>query len=382
MSKVIFLTGATGFIGRNLVERILEEDSACRLILLIRARTQEEAEERFEEIFRSFPRNLNPQEVMDRIRVVRGDISSTNLGLDDALFVELSKEVTHIIHSAATVRFTSPLPLARQVNVEGTKNVMAFAKIALKWGNLKQVAYVSTAFVSGSRTGAIYEDDLDCGQKFSNPYEQSKFEAELYVRQLMPELPITIYRPSIVVGNSKTGETSAFNVLYAPLKLIHRGLLTVIPGSRSTPVDVVPIDFVTDAIWHTFFCSEESVGKTFHLTAGGNRVTTIGEVFSLAARYFNEMCVGEGSAKVRFVPVPVFKAVRKLLSSQARRLFQALRVFEPYIQINRAFDNRNAREALQGTSVTPPAFVEYYENLLRYCIVTNWGKRVVGPVLP
>ena len=147
----------------------------------------------------------------------------------------------------------------------------------------RRYAQVSTAYVAGNHSGRFAECDLDVGQAFHNSYEQSKFEAEQLVRS-HAELPFTILRPSIVVGDRSSGWTSAFNVLYWPLRAFARGLFTAVPAIPSAPVDVVSIDYVADAI-HELCEAEGGVGETYHLTAGPD-ASTIAEIAELASRYF------------------------------------------------------------------------------------------------
>ena len=374
MKKVIFLTGATGLVGSNLIPRILENDNKSRLILLIRGKSDYEAKQRVDEMLWSMPEEIDFNLAKQRIQVIKGDITLKRLGLSKALYKGLAKEITHIIHSAATVQFQLPLECARLVNYQGTKNVIALAKLAQKNGQLRQVAYVSTAFVSGNREGKILENELDCYQQFDNTYEQTKFESEKFVRSLMSELPITIFRPSIIVGDSRTGKTTAFNVLYVPLKLISRGVVNILPGSRYTPLDVVPVDFVCDAINHIFFNTNGCAGKTYHLTASQEISTTTGEVVDLAVDFFNQISSNGLIQQVRFVPAELCHKTRPFVQSHTRKALQAMEPFEPYLSGERVFDNSNTSSALKGTGITPPQFKVYYQTILRYCIETDWGK--------
>ena len=374
MKRVIFLTGATGLVGSNLIPRILENDNESRLILLIRGNSEDDAKQRVDEMLWTIQEEIDFDQVKHRIQVIRGDITLKRLGLSKVLYEGLAKEVTHIIHSAATVQFQLTLECARKVNCEGTRNVIELAKSAQKNGQLQRVAYISTAYVSGNREGRIFEDELDCGQEFGNTYEQTKFESEKYVQSLTSELPITIFRPSIIVGDSRTGKTTAFNVLYLPLKLISRGIVTILPGSRYTPLDVVPVDFVCDAINHIFFNSNGCVGKTYHLTANQEKSPTTGEVVDLASDFFNQKALDRNAPQIKFVPAELCHKARPFVGSHTRRVLQAMEPFEPYLSGERAFDNSNTCSALKGTEIAPHQFRVYFQTILRYCIETDWGK--------
>jgi len=376
MQKALFLTGAPGFLGGNLIPHILKGDPTTKLIVLLRADSDREAEERLHALLWTLSPAINVADAKNRIKVTRGDITLTRLGLSQPVYDSLTAEVTHIIHSAATVQFQLPLPCARLVNYEGTKKVLELAQRASDSGKLQRFAYVSTAYVSGTREGQIYEHEFDCGQEFANTYEQTKFEAEAIVRQRMHELPIMIFRPSIIVGDSKTGKTTAFNVLYPALKLIYSGILKTLPGSPDTPMDIVPIDFVVQAIHHIFLQKNNGTGKTYHLTASEGNATSSGEIVDLAVDYFNQITRTRNFSRIQFLPPILYEAAKRCDSDKKKKAFQAMELYEPYLCIERTFDNVNTRAALAGTGVVPPDFTMYYQKLLRYCVEANWGKPI------
>ena len=374
MDRVIFLTGATGLVGQNLIPRILRGDSDTRLILLVRANSDSEAHQRLNEILKTLAEDVDIGRAKTRIKVVRGDVSLSRLGVSETMYKSLVEDVTHIIHSAASVQLQLPLEVARRVNFNGTNNVLDFANHVLAAGNLQRVAYISTAYVSGNRGGVISEHELDCGQHFANTYEQSKFEAEQIVQRAMPVLPITIFRPSIIVGDSNTGRTTSFNVLYTPLKLIYRGIIKNLPGSRSTPVDVVPVNFVSDAVYHIFLQTTRGIGDTYHLTAGEEKASTSGEIVDLAVDYFNLAEKTQKISRVRFLPSGVCRLSKRFLRQQAQRMLQVMEAYEPYMCVVRIFDNSKTCAALRGTRISPPEFKSYHQSLLRYCIEVDWGR--------
>src|SRR5207244_3140089 len=130
----------------------------------------------------------------------------------------------------------------------GTRRMLDLAELCSGRGGLESFVHVSTAYVAGEADGSFGEGDLDVGQSFRNAYERTKFEAEVAVRERASTLPVQVVRPSIIVGDSRSGWTPAFNVLYAPLRAFSRGAYPMIPARRSAPVDVVPVDYVADAI--------------------------------------------------------------------------------------------------------------------------------------
>ena len=269
--RTIFITGGTGNIGTALIERLLTRDHSTRLILLVRGGSTEQARERIENSLQMLSPQFCFADHAERVTLLTGDITERFLGLDPATWTRVAGELTEIVHCAAATKFLLPLPCARTINVTGTAHVLALAEAAHRHGQLRQMVHVSTAFVSGDRTGIIYEEDRTPPTGFANAYEQTKWEGEQLVRAKMPELPLTTARPSVVVGDSRTGRTLAFNVLYTPLRLIHDGRLKRIPILAKAQLDVVPLDYVADALAHIAGSYQQTVGRTFHLVAGARQ---------------------------------------------------------------------------------------------------------------
>ena len=207
--ELIFLTGATGFLGVQLVRELLVRRPEARLALLIRDRAGRagKAGQTGQERANAFV----PAQDRARVEVYSGDVSQPNCGLTAAQYQRLSAETTRVIHSAATVRFDHSLAEARAINVEGTRRLLDFAAAA---PGLRSFTYVGTAYVAGERTGLVMEDELAVGQTYRNTYEQTKAEAEALVRSRLGSMPGVILRPSIIVGDSRTGVTSSFKMMY------------------------------------------------------------------------------------------------------------------------------------------------------------------------
>src|SRR4051795_377691 len=199
---VVFITGFPGFIGRRLVAKLLDQGDE-RILALV--------EPRFAEQARAVADELDG----DRIEILPGDIGDRRLGLDEKTSERLTERVTSVHHLAAIYDLAVPLETAQRVNVDGTGNVLDLCRAAER---LERLAYVSTAYVAGLRTGIVYEHELVMGQAFKNHYESTKFQAEVWVRELMDRVPTTILRPAIVVGDSQTGETEKFDGPYYLLR--------------------------------------------------------------------------------------------------------------------------------------------------------------------
>ncbi len=376
MKKIIFITGATGNIGGKLVTRILKDDASVRLILLVRASSNMEAQRRVEDVIRVLSPEIDLVQARKKIRVICGDITLNGLGLPESVLCSLAGEVTHMIHAAATTQLDLPLEYAHLVNYIGTKNVMTFARQTWEAGTLQRIAHISTAYVCGKKEGIIYEDEKNSCPQFSNTYQETKWETEQFILNSFSDLPFVIFRPSIVVGDSQTGITIAFNVLYTPLKWIQKGMLTMLPGSPNIPVDVVPVDFVTNAIHHIFLKTDQCVGKTYHLVAGRTKSTTVGEIVERALHYFNRREENEPLARIKFLPPGSYVSASPFLLGKERRALQLVKIYKPYLCMTRFFDNTHTLDTLQGTSISAPMLSSYFDNILAYSFATHWGKHM------
>ena len=307
----------------------------------------------------------------DRVFALRADIERPGLGLTEAERESLAESVTGIVHCAASVSFSLPLRQSREVNVDGTRHMLELAKLCQRRGSFERFAYISTAYVAGEHDGAFGEDELDIGQRFRNPYEQSKFEAERLVRAHGRLLPVQIFRPSIVVGEQGTGWTASFNVLYTPLKAFVRGKLPALPARRSAPVDVVPVDYVADAV---FELSHGPVDRcrTFNLVAG-RQATTVGRLIELSADRF-------ARREPTVIPPTLFKTVvypaLRRRGSVGRGLERSKEFF-PYFSMDVTYRNEEARGRLEPAGIRVPPIEAYFDRLLDFAQAAEWGRRPV-----
>ena len=379
-ARTIFITGATGNIGAALVARLLKQDSTARLILLVRGRTPAIATQRVMKAVRFLNPQVDLSDAAGRITVLNGDITQERLGLTEPLWDGVASEITEIVHCAATTRFVLPLACARAINCEGTANVLKLVGEARGNGQLDQMVHISTAFVCGDRGGRIYESDTSRPGRFSNAYEQTKWEGEQLVRRHMAELPISIVRPSVVVGDSRTGRTTAFNVLYTPLRLIREGQFKYIPCVPESRLDVVPLDYVADVITQVTLNCDRAVGRTFHLVAGEGRSLSTREIVSRALSLFKREGGSTAPAGVRLISPALYRLARSLVSRRTRRARQLVDPYLAYLTTPRQFDSTNTRELLGGTPWQPPSLESYLETILDYALRTNWGR--LRPAIP
>jgi long-chain acyl-CoA synthetase len=347
---------------------------------LVRANSDAEAQERLDATLALV--GVPAGDCDGRVTAVAADIEREGLGLEPERRADLAGRVSEIVHSAASVSFSLPLEDSRRINVGGTRQMLDFAESAREHGGLERFAYVSTAYVAGTHAGEFREDQLDVGQDFRNAYEQSKFEAEQLVRQQTARLPIQVFRPSIIVGERESGWTAAFNVLYSPLKAFVRGALPFLPADRRAPVDVVPVDYVADAIFTLTRTPVADSGETFHLVSGP-RATTVGGLSQRAAAYLERK-------PPRIVPPRLYRRLLHPLltrtgSDRRRRGLARAEVFFPYFTMRVRFDDRRARQRLVPHGIEAPPVEQYLDKLMDFARRADWAgsacraRRPLGP---
>jgi len=251
---MIFITGFPGFIAQRLIKRFLEINPNEKFYALIEPRMRTLAENVRGEI-----------KAVDAVTLVEGDITKPDMGLSGSTLDDVLNNTTYALHLAAIYVLSVPRELAWKVNVDGTRYVLDFLE---KMKNLKRFGYISTCYVAGERIGTIYEKELEKGQKFKNFYEETKYEAEVLVRKRLDRIPTVILRPSIVVGDSVTGDIPKFDGPYFALELIRRFRKFKIPvlhiGSANNPCNIVPVDFVVNATVD-LLKNDQAVGHTCQL---------------------------------------------------------------------------------------------------------------------
>jgi thioester reductase-like protein len=340
----LLVTGFPGFLGSRLVASLVESRPDARVVALVEEKMADQA--------RQTARRIDSE----RIEVLPGDITDRRLGLDESDYERLTASVTAVFHLAAIYDLAVPFDVAQRVNVEGTGNVLEFCARAER---LERHNYVSTAFVAGQRSGFVYEHELALGQGFKNHYESTKFQAEVWVRHSMDRIPTTIYRPAIVVGDSRTGETAKFDGPYFLLRMISRlrekGMPLAQVGSEA-PFNVVPVDLVVDGI--TAISSDpEGVGETVHLVDPDPLCSR--ELFDAFAQEY----AGEGP-RFGLPPVAVDASLR--FGPMRRALDGIPRESLVYLTHEVHFDARRAAELLDRHGLRCPRLLEYLPALVRF----------------
>ncbi|HSV50417.1 MAG TPA: SDR family oxidoreductase, partial [Candidatus Acidoferrales bacterium] len=275
--KNVLLTGANGFIATYIARTLLAEEDVA-IFAFVHANDDVSARTKLAREWWDYPELINA--LGTRIQAVHGDVSQPNLGLTQEEYSGLAEKVTHIIHTAADWRLL-PLDELRKTNVQGTANVIAFAKQA---PHLERLSHISTAYVAGAATGTVPEEQLTDQHGFFTDYERSKYEGEQLIQNAKTELPISIFRPSMVVCDSKTGAIKTFNTFYFPLRLYLTGKMRLMPVSRSLKINIVPVDYVAKAVVQLTF-EPKAAGKTFHTVAPYESLPRLGEVMGFVRKW-------------------------------------------------------------------------------------------------
>ena len=237
------------------------------------------------------------------MQVLAGDVAQARLGLSEDDYAGLVAGLTHIVHTAADLRVNAPIAELRKTNLQGTEHVLELAQAAQADHGLARYSHVSTAYVAGGRTGPVPEDALTDAYGFSCAYEFSKYEGERLVQAARADLPISVFRPGMIVGDSATGEIKTFNTLYFPLRLYLGGRLPLMPASRTQPVNLVPVDYVAEAIVRLTL-EPEAAGLNFHLTAPYATLPQTGELVAFVRAWAREQ-LGLRLPRPVFLPLPL-----------------------------------------------------------------------------
>ena len=332
--KTVFFTGFPGFLGSELLPRILKRSPEATALCLVQPK--------FAPLARERARPLG-----DRVRIVEGDITAP-------LDVPIG-DVSEVFHLAAIYDLSVSRERGMKINVEGTRHVLDFAE---RCRSLQRFHYVSTCYVSGRYEGAFREDDLDVGQRFNNFYEETKFLAEVEVRN-RTGLPATIYRPSVVVGDSTTGATQKFDGPYYVIQWILRqprvAVLPVVGRPRRYRFNVVPRDFIIDAIDH-LSARSDSLRKCYQLADPDP--LTVDETLEVIAR----------ASHRRVIRIPLSRTVAKFAIDRVPGVYRLLRIpagAVDYFVHPTLYDTANTQRDLP---LRVPRFADYAGRLVEFAV--------------
>ena len=369
--NTLLLTGPTGLLGSYLVRDLLLDGRP--LAVLARGDRKRSAAERIEAIVRHWERVLGRP--LARPTVLDGDLTQARCGLEEAALEWLGAHCGEVLHNAASLTFRGSDRESEpwRTNVGGTRHVLDVCREA----GIRHFHHVSTAYVCGLREGTVGEDDLDVGQAFGNDYERSKLEAERLVRGADHLESATVFRPSIIVGDSRTGFTSTYHGLFAALRLGHTLLTRVLIGSTSGPAllgllgvdprdgkNFVPVDWVAAVIAHVV---QQPVGRnrTYHLTHPRPvAMDTIGRLVQEAVETYSRAAKADD---------PDLCDERWF----AETMREQLDVYQSYLRNDPTFDISNTM-ALAGHLACPELDMPTLMRMARFAIEHDFGRRPSG----
>jgi nucleoside-diphosphate-sugar epimerase len=343
-ARTVLVTGFPLDVARRMARELVARGD--RVLLLCRPKFASEGKTLAHELTTHGP---------GQVEVWEGDILQLDLGLAGTTVRQLHAEVDEIHHIAAISYLGAPAGSMRQMNVEGLREVL---EVALGCARLQRICVWSTVFVAGDRSGTVFEDELMIGQGFRNPYEQTKADAEVLARAAMRKLPITIVRPSIIVGDSQTGELERLDGPYLLIKaIVHASPETAVPmpGRGAFPLPVVPIDYAVRAALY-LTRHKAAIGGTFHLVDG----------HPLTARALFD-AVADAAGRPRptvFLPGGLARAVLNL--PLVRDRVRNERNFLEWFDTDVHFDDRGARALLGPGGIECPPVEDYVEALVRH----------------
>lgn len=346
----VLVTGATGFVAQRMVAKILGADAEAQVTLL--------CHERELEVVQGLARAL-PEDQGSRARVVLGAAEALDLGMSGNDFREVAESITCIhhmhMHRAGPEDGRTDADALRRARVGGTRHVI---ELAAACPQLRRLCHWSSVHVAGKRKGVVLEEDLDEGQSFHSGFEEMQCAAEKLARSAQQRLPVTVLRPSVIVGDSRSGAIDRFDGPYSLMALIMRNATQVhlpLPGRGAAPLHLVPIDFVIDAA-HALSRDERAVGGTFHLV--DSNPLPARRVYELVAEH------AQTALPRGFIPAGIARTL--LRAPGLERLARAPRAFVDAFDHQVFFNNRHATELLREAGIRCPPFDSYLPSLLRY----------------
>ena len=353
----ILLTGCTGYIGAHIASNLLA-DTREPLNLLVRAANDDEGRGR---LWRSLQLHLDfPQfeaYLNERIRIFRGDLTDARLGLPDDEYRQLARSTDSVIHCAASLNRKSEKSCLN-VNLRGTLEVIQLAQRAREDHGLRRFSHVSTVAVAGHRADEVVEEDtaIDWNRSDYDPYARTKKFCEHMVRQLLPDVPRSIFRPSIVLGDSRRPETNQFEMVRA---FVFLAGLPALPFRPTDKIDIVPVDYVADAIAR-LHQKENPAHEIYHLSSGRDSETFVELTTALSK--------AQGKRGPVYMPSlegPSSRMVNALAGRAGKvgGLATLMKVFLPYLVWNTVFDNHRVVAEMDRK---PAPFSQYCFPLLKF----------------
>ena len=348
-NETVFLTGFPGFIASRLVRRLALDGG--RFLLLVQPAFAERAQLELKKIAEENRRSISD------FAILLGDITRPDLGMSQADLETARAESTIVFHLAAIYDLAVERDLALRVNVEGTRNVNQFTRSLL---HLRHYHYVSTCYVAGKRTGRILENELKHEAGFRNYYEETKYFAELEVAALKSELPVTIHRPAVVVGDSRTGVTAKYDGIYYLIHYLLKWpavLSTFNIGNNEVALNLVPVDFVVEGM-SVLAQDSAAIGKTIQLADPEPSSTR--QLFDSISR-----CIAGRESRIT---LPAALVHTSLMLPLAPRITDLPHSAVPYFFLKQTYDTAEATALLMPHGIACPPFESYVQTIIDYAV--------------
>lgn len=375
--KAAFVTGPTGIVGSAVVARLLD-DPEMRVLALVRADSMRAAAERLDETLARLGVTETTVGDSGRLCTIAGDVEMPRFGLEKLEYEKLAASCTHLIHCAGAVRMTLPLEAARRSAVDSVGNVLQLAQTVADAGKLAKIDIVSTVGVAGRKHRLLREEWIGAEHRFHNTYEQAKAEAEQVVHDAVRRgMPVTVHRPSMVVGDSRTGRILRFQVFYHLVEFLSgRRTMGLLPDFGKASLDIVPVDFVAEAVVRSN-ATRATTGSVLHSCAGPDRALPLRHLQTIIHDHLAER--GDAPPRPRYLSTGFFRAavhgLQFIADARTRAALGTLPIFLDYLDANQAFDNTRTNEWLHQEGVTPPRVEDYLPRVLAFYFSARNGAR-------
>lgn len=371
--NTILLTGATGNLGSRILAEFLKANEDTKFVLLVYGKEYQDAQKQVESVLAFWDCSSDS---LNRIEIFLGDITEATLGFSPEDYTRLTEKVTHVIHCAANFKLDLSLEEARKSILEATKNVVVFGKECQKKGIFKKFNYISTLDVAGNLEGVIREEFLThTKRKFLNTYQIAKSEAEEYLREQHEKhfFPMTIYRPSMLVGDSQNGKIINLQSLYHIINdMFLRPESKILPG-KDFSIDPMPLDLISRGMY-LMYDAPETVGKVYHF-ASGYELSLALPVFIDELQKIYQKITGKIIAKPIFIsPLVPYMLISLLCFLSFGSLKKKLNIQKDMIQyffLDVRFDNSQMKSFLEARGVMIPHLKDYLPVLCAYMIKKN-----------
>jgi thioester reductase-like protein len=360
---MIFMTGASGYLGSYVVEKLLREHKET-MAVLIRGKDEKEALEKLWESLQLHMDEKTFLSYLPRIQIFRGDLTEKQFGLSNSDWDKIIGQTNSIIHCAASLNRKSD-KVCMNVNMRGTLQLIQLARAIQTHHGLRRFSFVSTVAVAGHRSNEVVTEDLsvDWNRNDYDPYARTKKFCEHMVTELLPDVSTIIFRPSIILGDNRFSKTTQFDMAQAFIWLTK---LPILPFNENWKLDIVPANYVGGAI-ADIHQKENPKHRIYHLSSGEGSLTYQQIVESLAHH---------GLKRPKFVPSlePLFRGGVNVIAGSPRKFGisgagMLLKVFLPYLTFNTVFDNRRVMDEVGSV---PVPFSDYAFSLYDFVTENNF----------